>query len=49
MPATDLGKSLYPHTYYVKTAAKAAGVSKEVDDLLTSIGANKNATGKTNS
>jgi len=40
--ATDLGKSLYPHTYYVKTAAAAAGVTKEVNDLLTSIGANKN-------
>lgn len=42
IPLVEAGKSLYPHTYYVKQAAKAAGVTKEVDDLLISIGANKN-------
>jgi len=42
VPVTEMGKSLYPHTLYVKKAAEAVGVTKEVDDLLASIGANKN-------
>jgi hypothetical protein len=42
VPVAEMNKTMYPHTFYVKKAAEAAGVTKEVDDLLSSIGANKN-------